>query len=174
MWRERAVDVVAENGTVYTHPNFWLVLGLLKNGYADEAFELIKRLIPGWETEDTKELKKKNLPYQFANCCFGPEHKNSPLQMEYSWVTGSVAWARKAIEEHMLGIRPEYNGLRIAPRLPDGFGNYRVEREFRSSKYIIEVKTGFGRKSISVDGKPIHGVLLPVFNGGAHTVEVTV
>lgn len=165
---------IAENGTVYTHPNFWLVLGLLKNGYADEAFELIKRLIPGWETEDTKELKEKNLPYQFANCCFGPEHKNSPLQMEYSWVTGSVAWARKAIEEHMLGIRPEYNGLRIAPCLPDGFANYRVEREFRSSKYIIEVKTGFGRKSISVDGKPIHGDLLPVFNGGAHTVEVTV
>lgn len=165
---------IAENGTVYTHPNFWLVLGLLQNGYADKAFDLIKRLMPGWETEDTKELKEKNLPYQFANCCYGPEHKNNPYQMEYTWITGSVAWVRKAVEEWLLGIRPEYDGLRIAPCLPRDFGNYRVERDFRGSRYIIEVKEGCGKKKITVDGKPITGDLLPVFPGGVHNVEVMI
>ena len=165
---------IAENGTIYTHPNMWLVLGLLRSGKPDEAYELFRRVAPGYYEEDNYELKKDALPFQFANCFFGPEHRNNAYQMEYSWITGSVAWVRLAIEEWMLGIRPEYDGLHVEPCLPEGFGTYTVERIWRQAKYVITVQQG-ENKGIVIDGNAIEGTVLPVYEDGlVHNVTVTI
>ena len=165
---------IAENGTVYTHPNLWLALGMLRNGMADEAYDLFRRISPGYCEEDNRAIKENTLPFQYANCYFGPEHKNNPYQMEYSWITGSVAWIKTVFEEWMLGIRPTYDGLLIAPCLPKGFGKYTVSRVFRGCHYEITVTPGVGEKTVTVDGRPLEGAVLPLFGDDAiHHVAVT-
>ena len=165
---------IAENGTIYTHPNMWLVLGMLRSGKPNEAYELFRRVAPGYYEEDNYELKKNALPFQFANCFFGPEHRNNAYQMEYSWITGSVAWVRLTIEEWMLGVRPEYDGLHVEPCLPDNFGTYKVERIWRQAKYNITVQQG-ENKGIVADGVAIEGNVLPAYEDGLnHEIIVTI
>lgn len=166
---------IAENSTVYTHPNMWLIYGMLRNGMPDEAYDLFCRVAPGFYAPDNAEYKKNALPYQFANGYFGPEHKNNAYQMEFSWITGSVAWVRLAIEEWMLGVRAEYDGLHVVPCLPAGFGNYTVERTFRGCRYRICVRRGDAAVGMTVDGQPVQGTCLPVFaDGGLHEVTVSI
>jgi len=108
---------IAENGTVYSHTNIWMILGLLKYGMADKAYKLFKKISPGY-VENMNDVKNNCPPYMYANCYFGPDHKSNKYQMEFTWITGSVAWFNTVILNNMIGARAEYNGLVIEPCIP--------------------------------------------------------
>ncbi|MBQ3018490.1 MAG: hypothetical protein IJD89_06075, partial [Clostridia bacterium] len=169
---------ICENGTIYSHTNIWMILGLLKYGKADLAYELFKKIAPGYIIGDNTEIKNKCLPYMFSNCYFGPEHRNSAFQMEYSWITGSVAWYTNTMENYLVGLRPTYEGLVVDPHLP--FDKATMTREFRGATYEISIsnpekKYKADKLDITVDGKAINGTILPDFKDGKkHTVIVTV
>ena len=65
---------ICENGTVYTHVNIWMILGLLRLGMADKACELFHRITPA--SLSGPEDPKQHHSFQYANCYFGPQHKN--------------------------------------------------------------------------------------------------
>ena len=169
---------ICENGTIYSHTNIWMILGLLKYGKADLAYELFKKIAPGYIVGDNTEIKNKCLPYMFSNCYFGPEHKNSAFQMEYSWITGSVAWYTNTMENYLVGARPTYEGLVIEPHLP--FDGASMKRTFRGAEYEITVSNPAKLAKdytleIAVDGKSIDGNIVPAFaDGKTHTVKVIV
>ena len=169
---------ICENGTIYSHTNIWMILGLLKYGKADLAYELFKKIAPGYIVGDNAEIKNKCLPYMFSNCYFGPEHKNSAFQMEYSWITGSVAWYTNTMENYLIGLRPTYEGLTVDPHLP--FASASMKREFRGATYEIEIsnpqkKYKAENMEITVDGKALEGNIVPDFKDGkTHTVKVIV
>jgi len=79
-----------------------------------------------------------------------------------------------AITQWILGIRPDYDGLRIAPVMPESWQGYRAVREFRGVVYEIEVhRIGAGNAlSITVDGDPIAGTLLPIRDQERVVVDV--
>ncbi len=169
---------VAENSTVYTHTNIWMVAGMLKNGMPNEAYKLFCKNTPGYENTENTEIKSKTLPYQYANCYFGPEHKNNAYQMEFTWITGSTAWISRTIEIDMLGIRPDFDGLHICPCVTE-FEEYTVNRNFRNADYKITVKNPKKLKgsgvSIIADGVSLSGDLLPTYSDGKlHIIECTV
>ena len=93
-----------------------------------------------------------------------------------SWLTGTAAWNFAAISQYVIGIRPELNGLRIAPVIPSAWEGFRAIRKYRGVTYEIEVtRTGKGnRTAVSVDGKPIEGTLIPLPPAGKKTVQVKV
>lgn len=168
---------IAENGTIYSHTNAWMILGLLMNGMGDKAYELFKKITPGYLNGPDNEIKESCLLYQYANCYFGPEHKNNAYQMEYSWITGSVAWFTNVIETAMIGVKPDYAGLRIDPCLPKSWDKVEMTRSFRGADYsfIIENPKHIekGKVSITVDGAALDGGVVPVFGDGkTHTVRV--
>lgn len=169
---------ICENGTIYSHTNIWMILGLLKYGKADLAYELFKKIAPGYMFGDNTEIKNKCLPYMFSNCYFGPEHRNSAFQMEYSWITGSVAWYTNTMESYLVGAKATYEGLMIDPHLP--FDKATITREFRQATYEIAISNPNGKfkadaLDITVDGKAIDGVILPDFKDGkTHKVSVVV
>jgi len=168
---------ICENGTIYSHTNIWMILGLLKYGKADLAYDLFKKIAPGYIVGDNVDIKNKCLPFMFANCYLGPEHKNSAFQMEYSWVTGSVAWYTNTMESYMMGIRPTYEGLIVDPKLP--FAKGAMKRTFRGATYNIEivnsdVKYKNAEVEVTVDGKAIDGNIIPAFADGEHDVKVIV
>ncbi len=169
---------ICENGTIYSHTNIWMILGLLKYGKADLAYELFKKIAPGYIFGDNTEIKNKCLPYMFSNCYFGPEHRNSAFQMEYSWITGSVAWYTNTMESYLVGARATYEGLQIDPHLP--FDKASITRQFRGATYEISISNPENKfkadtVEITVDGKAIDGAVIPDFRDGKkHSVVVTV
>ena len=161
----------AENGTVYSHTNIWMILGMLKYGNPDRAYELFKKISPGYV--NTENDKKQNCPpYVYANCYFGKDHRNNKGQMEFTWVTGSVSWFNNVLLQEMLGAKATYEGLQICPNLPSEWNECEVSRTFRGNVYDIKIKRN-GESKIVADGCEINGNTLPVYSDGkVHNIEV--
>lgn len=56
-----------------------------------------------------------------------------------SWLTGTDSWCFVAVSQWILGIKPEFDGLKIDPCIPEILKEYTVFRKFRDTKYIIHV-----------------------------------
>ncbi|MCC5845637.1 MAG: hypothetical protein JJU05_15415 [Verrucomicrobia bacterium] len=144
---------ICENGTVYSHVNAFLFLAQLKEGMGDEAYETFRRLSPGYAGSDNSP--KHNIPpYVYANGYYAPEHRNNPLQAEFTWVTGSAAWWLEAAMEHMIGVQRGYDALIIQPALPTGWDDVTLKRSFRGKVFHITLKRT-GRPGLRLNGKPI-------------------
>ena len=94
-----------------------------------------------------------------------------------SWLTGTAAWNFVAVSQYILGIAPDWNGLKVDPSIPSAWDGFTASRKFRGATYNITVKNpdhvNKGVKSLTVDGKAVDGKVVPVFADGAeHTVEV--
>ena len=64
----------------------------------------------------------------------------------------------------LLGLVPDYAGLRIDPCVPPDWRSFRLTRRFRGTVYEIDVRNperaGTGVRSLTVDGHEIEGNLL--------------
>ena len=150
---------ICENGTVYSHGNVFLIKGLYASGDADSAYQLYKKTTPAFERENNK-YKQRNPAYVYANGYFGPDHRNSPYKMEFSWITGSIAWYYNVLFEDLLGIKRDYTGIKIAPMLPEEWTDgFKAVRHYRGHQLNIEVngnarqieKIVFNGKELSSD-----------------------
>ena len=167
-----------ENGTIYSHTNVWMILGLLKCGQIDKAYETFRRIAPGYYSGKPNDPKQNCPPYVIANCYFGPDHRNNKFQMEFSWITGSVAWFNNVLLQYMLGARAEFGGLCIDPRIPSQWKECQVQRQFRGATYDVTIRNPRGlqggRVELTLDGVPIKGSILPLpVAGASHTVVAT-
>ena len=100
-----------------------------------------------------------------------------PGEAKNSWLTGTASWNFYAITQFILGIQPEYEGLRVDPCIPGDWKGFKVTRKFRGATYHIEVvnpsSISKGVKEVIIDGKPQTSNLLPLFEAGSgHTVKV--
>jgi cellobiose phosphorylase len=114
-------------------------------------------------------------PYVYAQMISG---RDAPIQGEAknSWLTGTAAWNYVAISQWILGIRPSYTGLEIAPVIPDGWKGFDATRKYRGVRYEIRVeRIGPGNKScIEVGGQPVSGSVVPIPAAGVEQVRVHV
>ena len=90
-----------------------------------------------------------------------------------AWLTGTASWTYVAATQWILGIRPTYHGLRIAPALPSAWPGFAARRLFRGAVYDIEVERG-PEQSLAVDGVPIDGDVVPLPEPGRDRVDVRV
>ena len=86
-------------------------------------------------------------------------------QAKNSWLTGTAAWTFYAASQGILGVKPDYDGLRIDPCLPAQMTDIRITRKFRGSEYDIHIVNRAGDEkgtlSLTVDGKAISGNVIP-------------
>ena len=89
-----------------------------------------------------------------------------------SWLTGAAAWSYVAITQWILGVRPTYAGLQIAPVIPRGWPGFSARRSFRGAAYLIRViRQGPGNHvSLTVDGSPVEGDVVPLAPEGKEVV----
>ena len=79
------------------------------------------------------------------------------------------------VSEFILGIKPDYDGIRIDPCLPETATDYTVQRKFRDADYEITIHPNGAQKGVKkvvLDGSPIEGTVIP-YSAGKHVVEVT-
>ncbi len=100
-----------------------------------------------------------------------------PGEGKNSWLSGTAAWNFYAIIQYILGLKPDYDGISINPCIPTKWDGFSMQRKFRDATYNITVKNlahvSKGVKSITVDGKPVNGIVVPLQAAGTtHDVEV--
>ena len=160
-----------ENAGIFCHNNPWVIIAETMLGDGDKAFDYYTRISPS-AREAISEVHRCE-PYVYAQMIAG---RDAPTHGEAknSWLTGTAAWNYYAITQWILGIRPEYDGLRIAPVIPERWGGFTVSRSFRGVTYDIAVtRAGPGNAvSLTVDGKAIEGNLVPPPAKGRKTVRV--
>ena len=115
-------------------------------------------------------------PYVYPQNILGDEHPQFGLGRN-SWLSGTASWVYQAATQYILGVRPEYGGLRVDPCIPAAWDGFRVRRVFRGAEYQITVRNPQhvckGVIEVRIDGQPVSGSLLPVFpKGEVHMVEV--
>ena len=159
-----------ENGSVFCHNNPWIVCAEAALGRGNEAFDIYRRICPAY-LEDKSEIHETE-PYVYSQMVTGRASGN-PGHAKNSWLTGTASWTFLSISQSILGIYPEYDGLRICPCIPDELEEYTVTRRFRGTKYIIHVKRT-GKKSMTVDGIAAEGDQIPVMDKESVSVNVTV
>jgi cellobiose phosphorylase len=93
-----------------------------------------------------------------------------------SWLTGTAAWNYFAITQSILGIRPAYEGLVVAPVVPSSWKGFTASRVFQGVRYDILVsRKGKGNSvQMTVDGRAVEGNLIPRPAAGITHVAVQV
>ncbi len=160
-----------ENAGIFCHNNPWVIIGEAMLGDGDKAFDYYTRISPS-AREAISEVHRCE-PYVYAQMIAGRDAATHG-EAKNSWLTGTAAWNYYAITQWILGIRPEYAGLRIAPVIPERWGGFTVSRSFRGVTYEIAVtRAGPGNAvGLTVDGKAIDGNLVPPPAKGTKTVRV--
>ena len=158
-----------ENGAVFCHNNPWVVCGEAELGRGNEAFDVYRRICPAY-LEEKSEIHETE-PYCYSQMVSGRASGN-PGHAKNSWLTGTASWTFLSISQAILGIYPDYDGLRIAPCIPDDWNEYTVTRKFRGTAYTIHIKR-IGEKTMTVDGKLMDGNLVPISDKKEVTILVT-
>jgi cellobiose phosphorylase len=162
-----------ENAGIFCHSNPWIMIAETLVGNGDRAHEYYLRINPS-AREGIGELHRCE-PYVYAQMIAG---RDAPTHGEAknSWLTGTAAWNFVAITQHILGISPTLNGLRIAPVIPSKWTGFHAVRKYRGVTYHIDAeRAGKGNAvSLVVDGKPLEGNILPIPLAGKTSVNVKV
>ena len=162
-----------ENAGIFCHNNPWVIIGETVAGRGDDAWRHYTKILPSYAEEKYQTLHKVE-PYVNCQMVAGKDAVR-PGEGKNSWLTGTAAWMWYTVSEFILGIQPDYEGLRIDPCLPSTAKEYTVKRRFRGALYHIHVLNPDGHqkgvKRISLDGKAVSGNLVP-WSEGEHQVEV--
>ncbi len=161
-----------ENGGIFCHTNPWLMIAEVLAGNPDGALDYYLRINPS-AREAISEIHRCE-PYVYAQMIAGPDAPTHG-EAKNSWLTGTAAWNMVAVTQWILGIRPEHDGLRVAPVIPASWPGFTARRRFRGTNYEITVTRGGGEGSeLSVDGVPVTGTLVPLPPAGTPRVRVEV
>ena len=158
-----------ENGSVFCHNNPWIVCAEAALGHGDAAFDIYRRICPAY-LEEKSEIHETE-PYCYSQTVTG-RASGAPGHAKNSWLTGTASWTFLSVSQAILGVSPDYDGLRVRPCVPESWQEYTVFRKFRGCRYTIHVRRT-GVRSLAVDGKALTGDLVPISTKNECTVEVT-
>jgi N,N'-diacetylchitobiose phosphorylase len=152
-----------ENGGIFVHTQGWAVMAEAMLGNGDQAYKYLRSYLPA--AYNTRAEIREIEPYvvcQSAHASYSPKHGTSRIP----WLSGSATWTYYAITQYILGIRPEYDGLRIDPCIPAGWKKFSVRRVFRNKSFDIKVQNDHslhkGVKKIILNGEDIQDNIIPV------------
>jgi cellobiose phosphorylase len=160
---------------VYVHGNCFWLYALARNGRGQAAWDAIRAVLPDTDNKPNSDTE----PFVIPNYYIGPNVERRKQRNLYlsGWRTGSAAWIYLTCVEEILGLRAEYAGLAIDPKLPDDWDEAKVTRPFRGDVYEVKIarqSPGATRiAEVTLDGEPVDGdVISPVGDGGTHQVRV--
>ena len=133
-----------ENGGIFSQPQGWIILAESLMGHGNRAFEYFSETSPA-SMNDKAEIRKLE-PY-----CHGQfvESTGSPFEgrAHVHWLTGTASTVMVACVEGILGLRPDFDGLRISPSIPSSWKEFTMKKDFRGKELNITVKNPKGKES---------------------------
>ena len=162
----RVYPGLKENGAIFSHPNPWAWCAEAVLGRGSRAMKFYNALCPALQN-DKIEIRQSE-PYSYCQFVVGKDH-SAFGRARHPFMTGSSGWAYYAATQYLLGIRPDFDGLRVDPCVPADWKEFSVSRKWRGAEYIIHVTNPKGVEkgvaSLTADGKPVE--LLPVLPAGS-------
>lgn len=151
-----------ENAGIFSQSQGWIILAEALRGHGDRAFQYFMENAPSAQN-DKAEIRKLE-PY-----CYGQftEGKASPHfgRSHVHWLTGTASTVMVGCVEGILGMRPNLEGLRLAPSIPSSWDGFTAQKDFRGCKLSITVKNPShvqsGCKELTVNGKKMEGNFIP-------------
>ncbi len=147
----RCVPGKKENGAVFLHPTVWAIQAECMLGHGNAAYAYYHKLLPCAIDPDIFQAE----PYVYSQYITSDEHPTAGMA-SHSWQTGTAAWMFRVGIDYMLGVRPDFEGLRIDPSVPSAWKSFRVERLFRGTRYVIDFQNPdgveHGVQKMNVDG----------------------
>ncbi len=149
-----------ENAGIFCHNNPWISIAqtVVKNG--NRAFEIYKKICPAY-IEDISDIHKTE-PYVYSQMIAGRDAKNFG-EAKNSWLTGTSAWTFVNVSQYILGVKPDYMGLRIDPCISSDFDKINIKRFYRNAWYNIEINN-VNKSSdcvIELDGERLNDNIIP-------------
>jgi N,N'-diacetylchitobiose phosphorylase len=151
-----------ENGSVFTHTQGWAVIAETMLGHGDIAWRYFRATMPAaWnERVELREIE----PYVYCQFTHSPASPRSGAS-RVPWLSGSAAWSYYAATQYILGIKPEYDGLRIDPCIPAAWSGFTATRRFRGKAVRLMVSNPSnvqkGVKRLVLNGTPLPDNLIP-------------
>lgn len=161
-----------ENCGIFLHVNPWIIIAETLLGNGDRAYRYYSQINPAKKNDAIDEYECE--PYVYPQNILSNEHPLFGLARN-SWLSGTASWMYQAGTRHILGIQPEYNGLRVDPCIPKEWDGFEATRVFRGATFHITVRNPQhvcrGVSQVTVDGREIQGPVIPV-SAGEHKVDV--
>lgn len=145
-----------ENGGIFSQPQGWIILAEALMGHGNRAFEYFTESSPA-SMNDRAEIRKLE-PYchgQFTESVESPFEGRSHVH----WLTGTASTVMVGCVEGILGLRPDFDGIRIDPAICSDWKFFTMDKDFRGSRLHITVKNPDGKES-GVTKITLNGVAL--------------
>jgi cellobiose phosphorylase len=133
-----------ENGGIFSQPQGWIILAESLIGHGNRAFEYFTETSPATHNDEA-EIRVIE-PYahgQFTEATESPFFGRSHTH----WLTGTASTVMVGCVEGILGMRPDLNGLTVAPSIPSDWKEFEIEKTFRGKKLNIKVNNPDGAES---------------------------
>lgn len=153
-----------ENGSIFSHAAAFSLVALAELDWREEAYQLWRRISPTTHAREEADHYRLE-PYVYCQNVTGPDSKDFG-EGNYHWLSGTASWVYRAVLDHILGLQPEWDGLRIDPALPPDWEEASVERDFRGCRWKInyhQQPEGSGEiEKIEVNDEQIEGNYIPL------------
>ena len=143
-----------ENAGIFSQPQGWIILAEALMGHGNRAFEYFDESSPA-SMNDKAEVRKLE-PYchgQFTESVGSPYEGRSHVH----WLTGTASTCMVGCVEGIMGIRPDFYGIKIAPAVPSDWKEFDITKNYRGKKLNIHVTNPDGHESgcqsMTVNGK---------------------
>lgn len=167
---------IMENAGVNVESACWAIWAETILGKAKEAWHIYSRLDPVDRSHKSDLYKLE--PF-VAPEYIDDEEAPTNGKARNSWYNRAAYWMFKVMVEHILGVKPTFNGLEISPCIPSRWRLFRIRRTFRNAYYNIEVFNpnyiSQGAVELTVDGKKMGSNIIPDFGDEKrHNVKVVI
>ncbi len=133
-----------ENGGIFSQTQGWIILAEALMGHGNKSFQYFEESSPSSQN-DQAEIRKLE-PYvhgQYTEGDESPFHGRSHVH----WLTGTATTCMVGCVEGICGIRPDIDGLRVAPTIPSDWKEMSMEKNFRGKKIVIHVENPNGKEA---------------------------
>lgn len=171
------VPGVRENGGQYTHGAVWVILGFIKMGMGDMAYELFHMINPiNHSSTPMGSMRYKVEPYVMAADVYTAVPNDG--RGGWTWYTGAAGWMYRTCVENLLGLKLRGDKIYIDPCIPSSFDHYSMRYRYKTTVYDISVKNPYGAntgvKSIYLDSVLVKGEFISLVDDGKkHSIDVT-
>jgi cellobionic acid phosphorylase len=158
----------AENGAVYNHAAAFYIYGLYAVGEQDQAYRLLRKMIPGPDIEDI--IRRGQLPVFIPNYYRGAyrQFPKTAGRSSHLFNTGTVPWVYRCLIDGLFGLQGKREGLQVKPQLPSDWQEAAVKRSFRGAELHIVMKrdAGVPATEVYLDGQLVEDGILKKLQAG--------
>lgn len=161
---------VRENGGQYTHAACWVILALARLGRAEEAWGLLRMILPAAHADTKEKAQRYRLePYALAGDIYGEVPHAG--RGGWSWYTGAAAWMLRTVYYELMGLCVRGDEVSLHALLPADWEEASVVLRKGAAQYTLVACRSC--QEVTLDGAPTQTVRL-LDDGRAHIARFPV